>query len=401
MFCKTFGMAADPPSDDTSTSLPTAPSEDVPRNQPPTDLPSSVQARYRDLRPLAALEAEFAQPLLHGVERSSGLTAVVAVLDHAVQPGTRDAHTYDRCTGSWPQHYGVPTVLDAASPETDAPYVAWAVETGDNLRARLDGEALPRRRILEIGRAVAETLAELHRFSQCAHHLTPASIWLGPAGICQILGLGLGAPTHDVVGEGQRYRAPEHLRPSARSMAERVLAEDLGERADIWSLGVILLEMLEGRPHLQSLSADELVREQTDVPWRPPQHLGHELASLLGAMLVLDPVDRTVSAEEVAARLDDLLIDQQISTPRGQAVSRSYAGPPAEPPPSDPPVPIPSSSRTRHPDWRQAVRSVQEHRRTFDRSDTTPAWKIWLIPGVGLVIVLLMIWFLLWWRPSI
>lgn len=364
-------------------------------------LPPQVEASYRNVTPLTTLEAEFACPMLRAVERSSGQSVVLAMFDGGLAPSRR-TQAYDRCTGAWPEHYGIPRVHDAASPDTDTPYVAWAVETGDNLRAALvRGEALPQHRVLEIGRAIAETLAELHRFGARPDHLTPAAIWLGPAGICQILGLGLDAPDRDVIGEGQRYRAPELLRREPSSMAERVLEGDLAERADVWSLGVILLELLEGRPRLASRTVDDLEREQAEVAWRPPGHVGHALASLLGAMLVLDPVHRTISAEEVAARLDDLLLDDQLTTPRGQARSTSTAvrQAPIDPASTDPPLPIPSPSQPRT-DWRQAVRSVQERRHAFEAGDTTPTWKVWLFPGLGLALVFLLLWLLYSLRSS-
>lgn len=378
----------------------TPPSNDDPAAQPvPDAVPRLLLASYRDIATLAALEAEFTQPMLRAVERSTGQTAVLATLERGAAPEQR-ATVYDQCTKAWPEHYGIPSVLDATSPDVETPYVVWSVETGDNLRAALQrGESLAQRRVLEIGRAVAETLAELHRFGERAEHLTPASIWLGPAGICQILGLGLGPPTRDLEGEGQRYRAPERLRRDATSMAERILAGDLAERADIWSLGVILLELLDGRPRLSARSADDLVREQLEVPWRPPGHLGHELASLLSSMLILDPVQRPVTADEVAAGLDDLLVEHQVTAPRGQARSRPATSVSSSDSGPDPPLPIPA--RIESPtDWRQTVRSVQERRRAFEAGDATPIWKIWLLPGVALAIVLLMLWLTWSLRPS-
>jgi len=88
-----------------------------------------------------------------------------------------------------------------------------------------------------------------------------------------------------------RYMAPEQLRDQPPTPA-----------VDIYALGVVLYEMLAGRPPWSATTAQEMVAEQAGTP-PPLTDAPAALAALAAACLEHDPARRPTSAAAVAARL--------------------------------------------------------------------------------------------------
>jgi len=355
-------------------------------------LPAAWDGEYSELHALPALEAELPRSLWIAKKAASHTPVVLADLTER-RAGTEDATAaavlYRRATSIKVEHFGVPEIIDAQDPATGDPYLAWSIESGESLRASLTQAKFPSiRRALEIIRSLAETLAELHRHGHLVGTLSPASICLGPAGITQLVGLGLGHyDATKLYGAGLRYRAPEQLRSEPWSMSERLLAADLHERADLWALGMIVLELIDRRPRLQCQAPHDLLAEIQEANFAPASDaVSWELEELLVRLLEIDVVQRTITAEEVSEQIDGLLMATS-----SRSLARTV--------PPNPPLPIPPpgtlnrsenahSSRSRRTadwNWRSATRTLQQRRQAFDRDPREPPlWKVWLLPALAL-----------------
>jgi serine/threonine protein kinase len=164
---------------------------------------------------------------------------------------------------------------------------------------------------LWIARQTAEALAALYDATGMIHaDVKPANIFVSPTGHATLLDFGFAqAPserwhwsTRPLAGT-LAYIAPE--------MVTSALAAD--PRADLYSLGVTLYEMLAGRRPFESDDPGELATRQRETKpadvrdFRP--EVPERVAAMLQALLAKDPLRRPDSARELARQLVRLEID--------------------------------------------------------------------------------------------
>ncbi len=162
---------------------------------------------------------------------------------------------------------------------------------------------------------LAEALALTHRRGILHRDLKPSNILLTPDGRPMLLDFNLSVDeqcTDQRLGGTLPYMAPEHLR--ATDPAGSMDASQVDARSDLFSLGVILFELLTGThpfgPIPTSLSVAEVrayLKQRQQAGPRPvcsatPQ-VDRSLARLIERCLAFDPKNRPQSAGELAAVL--------------------------------------------------------------------------------------------------
>ncbi len=148
-------------------------------------------------------------------------------------------------------------------------YIAMEVITGDSLAAVLqhcqaEGRYLPAARILRVIRQIGSALDYAHTQGIIHRDVKPQNILLEPSGRAVLTDFGLAL----IVAEGTRGTAlgtPHYLPPEqARSSASAV------PRSDLYSLGVILYEMLTNVRPFESRNAIEVAIMHISQAPRPP-----------------------------------------------------------------------------------------------------------------------------------
>jgi hypothetical protein len=182
------------------------------------------------------------------------------------------------------------------------PWLALEYLDGETLRERLDRGPLTVPEALRIGRAIADALAEAHRNDVIHADLKPENVLLPRDGRVRVLDFGLSrlAGTDATAASGTpAYMAPERWNGSPPRAS-----------IDLWALGVMLHEAIEGaRP----LSDGELAQ----LIYTPkPVNLGARVqsascSSLVSECLRIDPNERP-SASDVIARIDRLLSGREL-----------------------------------------------------------------------------------------
>jgi serine/threonine-protein kinase len=205
-------------------------------------------------------------------------------------------------------------VLDAgvtSEPGTAAlPYMVLELLRGEDLRTHCERGPLEVERALDFVLQTCEGLAAAHAEGVVHRDLKPENLFLcaQPDGteLVKILDFGiarsLAAPASlTLSGEGMGspgYMSPEQLRDASAA----------DERSDIWSLGVVLHELLAGVPPFQAatpfdLCAHILAGQRERLERRRPE-LPAQLVAVVDRCLELEPERRYQSVVELAAALE-------------------------------------------------------------------------------------------------
>lgn len=195
------------------------------------------------------------------------------------------------------------------------PFIALEYLEGGSLSNRLAGKPQPPRAAAEMICLLAEAIEFAHQRGVVHRDLKPANVMFDRHGAMKITDFGLakrlegesaGTRTGDVMG------TPSYMAPEQASGATR----QIGPPCDIYSLGVMLYEMLTGRPpfHGQD-SVDTLlavISEEPVPPRRLTAHVPRDLETICLKCLEKSPARRFASAGELAADLRRFLNHEPI-----------------------------------------------------------------------------------------
>ncbi len=141
-------------------------------------------------------------------------------------------------------HPSLCTAYESGETDTGHPFLAMACYTGETLKARLAREgALPVGEALEIARALLRGLEAAHDAGVVHRDLKPGNVILTADGGVKILDFGL-AKVRDpsITAPEQRPGTVAYMSP------EQIDGVAVDGRSDLWSFGVVLYEMLTGKP---------------------------------------------------------------------------------------------------------------------------------------------------------
>jgi ABC-type oligopeptide transport system substrate-binding subunit/serine/threonine protein kinase len=166
--------------------------------------------------------------------------------------------------------------------------------------------ALPE--LLAVVRRLCLALEYLHGRGLVYRDLKPDNVLVGPGGAPVIVDFGL---VFHVSGVGGRESIDELAllgAGTARYMApEQIRGEGVDARADLYSLGCVLYELLSGRAPFDGPSSLAVLNQQLNAPPPPLREhcpwISEALEGLIGALLEKRPQDRPASAALVAHRL--------------------------------------------------------------------------------------------------
>ena len=180
----------------------------------------------------------------------------------------------------------------------DRPFLVMEFVEGTSLHSRLQAGPLPLDQVLRIGGGLADALAHAHHRGVVHRDVKPSNIILDREDRPHLtdFGIALLAGTPRLTSANEILGTPAYLAP------EQLLDTEVGPPADLYALGLVLLECLSGELEYASGSSLEVALTRLNRPPRIPAGLPPELTDLLTAMTATEALDRP-TAEACALRL--------------------------------------------------------------------------------------------------
>jgi serine/threonine protein kinase/tetratricopeptide (TPR) repeat protein len=240
-------------------------------------------------------------------------------------------------------HPNICVIHEVGETEDGRPFLAMEYIDGHTLDVVLQQRRLKIREVINIGIQVAEALEAAHARNIVHRDIKPGNIMLDQRGQAKVLDFGLAkriagdhlaAMTTAITQPGFLVGTPHYMSP------EQVLGRELDARTDIFSLGVILYEMVAGQRPFLGKAVGEVLNHIVN---QQPESLGLDhpvfsprLDQIIFKCLEKEPENRYSSAHALAADLSKLKADAEkastaagntpLATPAPQIPAQNVSG---------------------------------------------------------------------------
>jgi serine/threonine-protein kinase len=211
-------------------------------------------------------------------------------------------------------------VIHQVGEEDGRVFIAMELIAGESLRQKLGGGALDAGTALDLARQIASGLAAAHDRAIVHRDLKPENVMITPEGVAKLLDFGLAKPaperrTHESDSEaalarteaivtadaGRIVGTPEYMSP------EQVTGGPLDARSDVFSLGVLLYEMLAGQRPFGGATREGVLIAIARDPAHPLRDrlpkVDPQIDAVVSKCLSKSPEERFASAAGVLAAL--------------------------------------------------------------------------------------------------
>ncbi|WP_030478601.1 serine/threonine-protein kinase [Lentzea albidocapillata] len=215
-----------------------------------------------------------------------------------------DARRIDNeiCALAGLSHPGLVTVYDA-DPGGETPYVVLELIEGRTLRERVEDGPMAVEDMRRLGAALADALAHVHARGFIHRDIKPSNVLLDDDEIPRLADFGLVS----MAGGAGLTRTGQVVGTAAYLAPEQVRGQEVTAAADVYALGLVLLECLTGHREYEGTGVESAVARLHRPPV-VPDHLPFDLVRLLSRMTALS-VARRPTARECAEALRSPVAD--------------------------------------------------------------------------------------------
>ena len=253
-------------------------------------------------------------------------------------------------------HPNIVQVYDRGEAPDGTCYIAMEYVSGGTLKERLDerGPMEPERALAVAGQ-VAEALWAAHERGVIHRDIKPQNILITDMGHLKVTDFGIAraASAATISATNAVFGTAGYLSP------EQALGEPATPRSDLYSLGIVLYELLTGVVPYRADNPVAVCMKHVTEPLTPPRRLDPTIPEAVDAlvvkMLAKDPADRPASATELLDDIEGVRRGAPLRPPpRGPG--RPGSGPARRPRPRTRPPPQPRAPRRPRPTRRRPRR---------------------------------------------
>lgn len=313
---------------------------------------------------------------------------------YASDPEFRARFLNEARTSARLEHPNIVHIYDVGIQQLDAqnerPYIVMELVNGQNLKMLIREQAPLRvAQALELARQICAGVGVAHRAGLVHCDIKPQNILVTPGGQVKITDFGIARALQKPAAGGESeqliWGSPHYISP------EQVLGQPPTPASDVYSIGVVLYEMLTGVPPFHAEDPTELALKHVQEDPAPMTsfnpRIPPRLEWLVRKVLSKEPAARYRNAEQFGMAIEAY----RQSAEEGTVPQAPLAAPPkvplAPPPAAVPPIPVaprPAAPVAPAP-------SAQPQAETADQPDWL-LWVLWIVAAVAVLGLIPLMW---------
>ena len=288
---------------------------------PPPNLPANV--RFTNYQDLQFLDRGGMGLVYKATQTNANRVVALKMMNLISQSDSRQERRFKTEAEALARlsHPGIVQIYDVGH-ENGVSFFSMEYVSGGTLAKRLkNGPKLPHREAAELMAGVASALAAAHAVGVIHRDIKPSNILLSEVGRPKLTDFGLAALSdHSArfTNTGAMIGTPAYMSPEQAAGKFK----DVGPRADVYSLGATLYELLAGKPPFAGetavATAMKVIKDRVVRPREIDGTIPTELESICLKCLEKDPQDRYSSAAGMANDLTRFL--------RGEPIGKATVG---------------------------------------------------------------------------
>jgi serine/threonine protein kinase/tetratricopeptide (TPR) repeat protein len=221
-------------------------------------------------------------------------------------PEAKERFIHEAKAASSLDHNNICTIHEIGETSDGQLFIAMACYEGETLKKKIERGPLKMEEAVDLAIQIAGGLEEAHKHEIVHRDIKPANILITTSGIAKIVDFGLAK----LSGLTKLTRAGSTLGTVAYMSPEQAKGEEVDRRTDIWSLGVLLYEMVTGQLPFKGDYENAVVYSILNATPEPVSGLRSrvplELERIVGKCLQKSPGERYQTAMDLEADLRHL-----------------------------------------------------------------------------------------------
>ena len=214
----------------------------------------------------------------------------------------KERFAHEATAASALDHPNICTIHEISESELGQVFIAMAYYDGETLEEKLKRGSLPLAEVRDLAIQTASGLAKLHSEGIVHLDIKPANLLITNEGKVKIIDFGLAKLGGSRTAAGGTIAGtPLYMSP------EQIVGREIDHRTEIWSLGVVLYEMIAGKLPFEESRFEAIVYAVLNEEFRPMKHfrdkLPDHLEKVVRKALAKNADERYQQADELIADL--------------------------------------------------------------------------------------------------
>jgi TolB-like protein/Tfp pilus assembly protein PilF len=223
-------------------------------------------------------------------------------------------------------HPNICTIHEIGETDDGRIFICMACYSGEVLKTKIERGPLPLDTAVDVALQIARGLSRSHEAGVVHRDIKPANVMVTDRGEVKILDFGLAK----LSGQTRLTRSGAAMGTAAYMSPEQARGEPIDRRTDIWSLGVVLYEMISGRVPFASDYEQATIYQILNSDPAPVADLragvARELEEIIGRCLAKNPDGRYPSMDHMIEDLESLSTTQPPAVPTPRTTRRTDSG---------------------------------------------------------------------------